>query len=145
MTYQLSQTAFTADRRLSLYPAEADADNLGSVLLANTLLRAAAALSIDVRWPEWGQDITAARDFPVSQLLAPETQTGCALLCSEQPTRVPLIQHTYRRAFLQELSKHFGIYDGFFSVHFVPDPLRYQLYAACQQESLICALENRQA
>lgn len=142
MTFQQSSTIFAYDDADPLYPVVAGADNLGSVLLVNTLIRAAAAVGVGHIWPSWTQDIVSEEKFPVAQLLSPETQRGCTLLCGLLTGRTIPVKHAYRRAFLQELSTSFEKYDGFFVTHGVAEATRMRLFSMCEHENLILGLEN---
>lgn len=139
MTFQNPHQTFAAD--LHLFPVRTGADDLGSVLLANTLLRAAATVGMQPVPQDWFDAIEAQEHLPLSQLIAPDTQLGCAQLCAAFPADPALVEDSYRRAFHLELFAHFAAYDAFFAAHHLDEQTRTSLQLASQHAHLVATIE----
>lgn len=146
MPYQ-SHSQYDAHLALAvLIPVRDGADDLASVLLINTAMRAYAQLGApyhmsEPNWQSWADQITGAERLPVLHLIRPDIQSGAQLISAHFGDQEVNVMAAYGRAFHQELLSAFPIYDAFFAAHRVDDQVRSLLQARCAHEALLAQLD----
>lgn len=146
MTYH-SQNQYDANVALTgLIPVRDGADDLASVLLINTAMRAFDQLGAPYHMPEpdwqaWANQITVAERLPVLHLIRPDMQRGAQLLSVHFEGKRVDVAGAYGRAFHQELLSAFPVYNAFFAAHRVDDLVRSLLQARCAHEALLAQLD----
>lgn len=133
----------------ALLPVVAQSPQLCTTLLINTLCRAFARCATlqplsEPDWPVWTKAIINEGNFPATQLLRPEKQTGCILLQDHFSLPKAEVLRHYKRAFHGELMTHQTIYESYFADNNVPGFIRDTLWARGQLEDLLRALEALQ-
>lgn len=131
----------------ALFALPDDPKQWGTVLLINTVRRAFARLAAmhnvsEPDWSAWINSLTDSETIPVSQMLQPETQKGCALLAAHLDLKIHDVSMAYARAFLGELIHGPSFYRSYLEAHSVPSHVLDLLDARILHEELLRRFER---